>query len=81
MRASRLPHPPKQSYWASNVVLGVGSGTQSLISGVFRGVGGVIYEPYLGIKSNGLRGGFLGIFRGIGGLVSRPIKGGFDFIA
>lgn len=27
MRASRLPFPPKDSYWASNVVLGVGMGT------------------------------------------------------
>lgn len=81
MRASRLPHQPKQSYWASNVVFGVGSGTHSLITGVFRGVGGVLYEPYIGIKSNGLRGGFVGIFKGIGGLGWRPIKGGFDFIA
>lgn len=81
MRASRQPHPPKESYWASNVVFGVGSGTQSLISGVLRGVGGILYEPYLGAKANGLRGGFAGIFKGIGGLVGRPIKGGFDFIA
>jgi hypothetical protein len=80
MRASRLAHPPKQSYWASNVVVGVGQGTHSLFSGVFRGVGGILYEPYLGIKSDGLRGGFIGIFKGIGGLVGRPIRGGFDFI-
>ena len=81
MRASRLPFPPKESYWASNVVFGVGTGTHSLLQGVFRGVGGIVYEPYLGAKTNGLRGGCWGVFKGLGGLVGRPIKGGFDFIA
>mmetsp|Transcript_12399 Transcript_12399/g.20831 ORF Transcript_12399/g.20831 Transcript_12399/m.20831 type:complete len:82 (+) Transcript_12399:1-246(+) len=27
MRASRLPFPPKESYWASNIVFGFGMGT------------------------------------------------------
>jgi hypothetical protein len=81
MRASRLAHPPKESYWASNAVSGVGTGAQSLVLGVFKGVGGVIYEPYLGAKTNGFRGGCIGIFKGIRGLVGKPIKGGFDFIA
>ena len=50
MRASRLPFPPMESYWASNVVYGVGCGTQSLFTGIARGVGGVLYEPYIGAK-------------------------------
>ena len=81
MRASRLSHPPKKPYFASNVVTGVGVGTGSLLFGVFRGVGGIFYDPYLGAKTNGFRGGCIGMFKGIGGLVGRPIKGGFDFIA
>jgi hypothetical protein len=81
MRASRLSHPPKKSYFASNVLQGVGVGTGSLLMGVFRGVGGIFYDPYLGAKTNGFRGGCIGMFKGIGGLVGRPIKGGFDFIA
>ena len=63
------------------MVYGVGTGTSSLVKGVFRGVGGVIYEPYVGAKTKGFRGGVYGIAKGIGGLVGRPIKGGFDFIA
>jgi hypothetical protein len=27
MRASRLSFPPKESYWAPNVVVGIGMGT------------------------------------------------------
>jgi hypothetical protein len=43
MRSSRLPHPDKQSYWASNFVYGFGTGTSSLIRGVLGGVSGIIY--------------------------------------
>ena len=50
MRASRLPFPHMESYWASNVVYGVGCGTQSLFRGIAHGVGGVLYEPYIGAK-------------------------------
>ena len=80
LAASRLPFP-NQKYWASNVVYGVGTGTQSLFRGVIRGIGGVVYEPYHGAKTKGFRGGCYGMAKGIGGLVGRPIKGGFDFIA
>ena len=80
MRASRLPFP-ESSYWASNVVSGVGLGTQSLIDGVARGLGGAVYEPYSGWTKQGFVGGLAGFGRGLGYLVYRPIKGGFDFIA
>ena len=60
---------------------GVGLGTQSLISGVARGIGGAVYEPYVGLKKSGLYGGLTGIGRGLSYLIYRPIKGGFDFIA
>ena len=76
-----MPHPPKKGYWASNPFSGVGTGTHSLLNGIARGVGGVLYEPYYGAKTNGFRGGCIGIFKGIGGLIGRPVKGGFDFIA
>ena len=80
MRASRLPNTDS-SYWATNVVSGVGLGTQSLISGVARGLHGVMYEPYAGLKKEGLYGGLTGMGRGLRYLIWRPIKGGFDFIA
>jgi hypothetical protein len=80
MRASRLPHPI-YSYWASNVVVGVGRGTHSMLYGFLRGVGGVVYDPYIGCKEGGLVGGGIGVFKGLGGLAGRPIKGCFDFIA
>ena len=81
MRASRLPFPPKESYWASNVVFGVGLGTKSLVSEILLGVGGVVIEPYKGAKRGGFGSGVLGFFKGLGGLVGRPIKGLFDFVA
>lgn len=81
MRSSRLPYPPKESYWAPHLIGGVGRGTGSLFYGVFRGVGGVVYEPYKGAKERGFMGMSIGIFKGIGGLLGRPIKGGFDFFA
>jgi hypothetical protein len=80
MRASRLPFP-ESSYWASNLVTGVGLGTQSLLDGVARGLGGAVYEPYSGWTKQGFVGGLAGFGRGLGCLVYRPIKGGFDFIA
>ena len=81
MRASRLPYPPKESYWAPNLVRGVGRGTGSLFMGIGRGIGGVVYEPYKGARERGFKGMTIGIFKGFGGLIGRPIKGGFDFIA
>ena len=48
MRASRLAFPPKQSYWAPNVIRGVGMGTSSLALGLAKGISGVFYEPYRG---------------------------------
>ena len=76
-----MAYPPKESYWAPNLVRGVGRGTGSLVYGVCRGVGGVVYEPYIGAKQRGFRGMSLGFFKGLGGLIGRPIKGGFDFLA
>lgn len=81
MRASRLSYPPEESYWASNVVYGVGCGTQSLVTGVATGISGVFYEPYRGAKRSGFKGGFVGVGKGLGGLIGRPVKGMFDFFA
>lgn len=76
-----MPYPQGQSYWAGNIVSGIGYGTSSMIYGVMRGVGGVVYDPYIGMKQKGLRGGSIGVVKGLGGLVGRPIKGCFDFVA
>ena len=45
------------------------------------GLGGVFYEPYIGAKKHGFRGGFVGVGKGLGGLIGRPVKGVFDFLA
>jgi len=81
MRASRLPFPPAESYWAGDVLTGVGKGTTSLVTGVRQGVSGVLHEPYRGAVERGFVGMSIGIVRGIGGFVLMPMKGGFDFIA
>ena len=52
-----------------------------MLYGVFRGIGGIFYDPYIGAKNKGFKGGFIGMCKGLGGLVGRPIKGGFDFVA
>ena len=81
MRASRMQHAPKSSYWASNIIYGVGMGTKSLAEGICLGIGGVVYEPYKGTRDHGIRGLPVGVAKGIGGLVGKPVKGTFDFIA
>lgn len=40
-----------------------------------------MYEPYLEVKKEGIKGLALGFVKGIGGLVGRPAKGVFDFVA
>ena len=81
MHASRRPYPPKDSYWANNIISGVGVGSTSLVKEIAKGVGGVVYEPYLEVKKDGIKGLPLGFVKGIGGLVGRPVKGVFDFVA
>ena len=81
MRASRVQHAPKESYWASNVIYGFGLGTKSLAEGVALGSGGVVYEPYRNVSDHGIGGLPGGVAKGIGGLVGRPVKGAFDFVA
>ncbi len=81
MHASRRPYPPQESYWASNIISGVGVGSSSLIKEIAKGVGGVVYEPYLEVNKYGIKGLPFGFVKGIGGLVGRPVKGVFDFVA
>ena len=81
MRASRQMYPPKDAYFANNIVKGVGMGTTSLLKGVATGIGGVVYEPYKGARERGFVGMSIGFVKGLGGLIGKPIKGGFDFIA
>lgn len=46
-----------------------------------KGITGVVYEPYKGMKKNGVKGGAIGVFKGVAGLVGRPIKGGYEFVS
>lgn len=81
MTASRLPYPPKDAYFASNVASGAKRGSFSLAKGIALGVSGVVIDPYLGSKKGGVKGGLKGVAKGFSGLLTKPVKGGFDFIA
>lgn len=61
--------------------MGIGRGTGSVVWEVGRGISGVVYEPYIGIKKKGFKGGMKGMGLGLAGLVGRPIKGGLTFVA
>ena len=52
-----------------------------MLYGVARGISGIVYDPYIGAKQSGLKGGGIGVVKGLGGVVARPIKGCFDFVA
>ena len=52
-----------------------------MLYGVIRGVGGIVYDPYIGAKQAGFKGGSIGVVKGLAGVVHRPIKGCFDFVA
>ena len=80
LTASRQPYPPPESYWAPDVLRGVGWGAYSLVLNVAYGLGGVLYEPYKGAKEEGIVGFSYGVARGLGGLIYRPIRGSFDLI-
>jgi len=75
MKVSRLPFPDQDQYWASNVVVGVGRGTEALCVEIFKGVIGIVWQPIKGAKESGFTGGVSGFLKGLGGLVSRPVKG------
>lgn len=81
MRASRVQHAPKESYWASNIVSGVGMGTKSLAEGFCLGIGGVLCDPYNETVEHGISGLPRGVAKGVSGLVAKPIRGTFDFVA
>lgn len=72
---------PSSSKWADDVVTGIGKGTGSVVWQVGRGISGVVYEPYIGAKKKGFKGGALGVGKGLVGLVGRPIKGSLTFVA
>jgi hypothetical protein len=52
-----------------------------LLKNAARGVSGILYEPYIGAKTKGIKGGGIGVFKGIGGFVYKPLRGCFDFVA
>lgn len=77
----KTQHPPLESYWADNIVTGLGKGAKSFAWGVARGIGGVIYDPINETVKRGVIGLPVGIAKGVGGLVGRPAKGCFDMVA
>lgn len=50
IQASKTAHAPPDSYWASNIVFGIGMGVCSFAEGWVTGVGGVIYQPIIETK-------------------------------
>lgn len=59
----------------------MGKGTFGLANGIYKGISGIVTEPYKGAKSSGVKGGLKGAAKGIGGVVYRPVKGVCDFVA
>ena len=64
-----------------NVVLGLGSGVQKLVTGFLEGVTGVVKAPLRGAEKKGLEGFAKGIGKGLLGLLVKPIIGISDGIA
>ena len=54
---------------------------KSFGTNLIGGVGGVVYQPYKGARSKGIKGMTIGVFKGIGGLIGYPIKGSLELIA
>ena len=76
-----MPFSTGKKKWASNVLSGFGRGTSLALTGVAKGIGGVVYEPYKGAKEKGFKGGAKGVGKGLAGFVTKPLKGGFEFFA
>ena len=63
-----------------NIASGLGYGGLALAKGVFNGITGIVYEPYKGTKSEGVKGTFKGIGRGLLGVVAKPTGGVVGFV-
>lgn len=62
-----------------NVLVGIGSGAQSVAVGFYEGITGVFTQPFKGAQQDGLKGFCKGMFKGLVGLVFKPVTGIFDF--
>ncbi|KAI9229411.1 MAG: hypothetical protein DHS80DRAFT_13996 [Piptocephalis tieghemiana] len=71
-RISRARNRPKHA------LTGVAQGANSLASGVFSGVTGVVTQPLLGAESEGVSGFFKGVGKGLIGAVAKPMVGVVD---
>uniref|UniRef100_A0A7S3J189 Uncharacterized protein n=1 Tax=Euplotes harpa TaxID=151035 RepID=A0A7S3J189_9SPIT len=70
----------KKKKQPSNIISGLFSGTTIMISSIFKGVAGLVVEPYKGAKSEGVKGATLGVGKGILGLICKPIAGSIDLV-
>ena len=44
-------------------------------NGLFRGLTGIVYEPYKGARKKGLKGFGVGMGKGLVGIVAKPVGG------
>ena len=58
-----------------NLASGVGYGGMAFAKGLFRGITGIVYEPYKGAKKSGVKGFGVGMGKGLVGVVAKPVGG------
>ena len=63
------------------MIEGVGYGLKSTFTGIASGITGVVTNPIMGAKRDGMRGLIKGTYKGFSGLVVKPISGALDFFS
>ena len=58
-----------------NLASGIGYGGMAFATGLFRGLTGIVYEPYKGARKKGVKGFGVGIGKGLVGVVAKPVGG------
>ena len=58
-----------------NIASGIGYGGMAFAKGLFKGLTGIVYEPYKGAKKKGVKGFGVGMGKGLVGVVAQPVGG------
>jgi len=58
-----------------NLASGIGYGSWAFCKGIVTGIGGLVYEPYIGARKKGAKGLAVGVGKGVIGLVAKPVGG------
>jgi len=69
----------KQQDAPKHAAEGLFEGGKSLGMGLFKGVTGLVTDPYKGAKNDGAKGFFTGVGKGLLGVVAKPTSGAVSF--